>query len=129
MARFPALTPSERDFDPGKLPVREYPTMSGVIWKRVYGNKVVGGTLTMTFRHVRMSTARLITSHYLGQNCTVDQFELHPRCADGCDDEELAALLLRPGSCRWAYAAAPKRRDVAFGLCTVTVELRAELPY
>jgi len=129
MATFPALTPAERNFEEGVLPVRTYDTMSGVVWKRIYGNKVVGHKLQMVFRNIPFDRYRLIRSHYLGQNTTVDRFALHPRCADGCDDPELAELILRPDLCLWVYAGPPRRNDHEGRVCTASVDLKSELPY
>jgi hypothetical protein len=129
MATFPALTPAERNFEEGILPVRPYATMSGVVWKRIYGDRVFGHKLQMVFRHIQYSRYREIRQHYLGQNTTVDQFDLHPKCAEGCDDPELVELMLRPDLCLWVYTGPPRRQDVQGNVCTAAVDLVSELPY
>lgn len=129
MATFPAITPAERNFDEGMLPVRTYSTMSGVVWKRIYGDRVFGHKLQMVFRHVPYSRYLEVRKHYLGQNCTVDQFDLHPACAAGCDDEELAALMLSPDECLWVYTGPPRRQDVQGSVCTFSVDLVSEIPF
>lgn len=127
MAIFPSYTPSERVFVPGVLPVREYRTVSGTVWKRILGNRIIDHQLTMAFLHVKSAVAEEIELHYEA-HVNVEQFPLPAAVAAGNASPRLRALIQRPNECLWVYKSF-SIRDVVPGISTVNVELRGELPY
>lgn len=128
MAIFPSYTPSDRVFIAGQLPVREYRTMAGTVWKRILGNRQVGHQLSMTFLHVKSAVADEFELHW-EEHDTVEQFQLPIAAAAGNDGARLRALIQRPDRCLWVWKQPPTIRDIVPGISTVQVELKGELPY
>jgi hypothetical protein len=51
-SQFPAIKPTTRTFTMGDYPSKTYTSLSGVIFKRAFGNRQTGYTLNLTFRNI-----------------------------------------------------------------------------
>ena len=131
---FPAIRPTTRTFTMGDYPSKTYTSLSGVIFKRAFGNRQTGYTLNLTFRNIGdtsellpySGTAKQIIDHYNSVDGTYDKFTLPNRMFAGMDDV-LQSLLQEPTDISWRYAAPPQVQSVKAGVSTVTVSLVGEL--
>lgn len=133
-ATFPSMKPSSRDFTMGDIPSTIYKSLSGVVYRRAYGNKQTGHALKLTFKNigdtnellVGAGTAKQIIDHYNDCNGTFESFVLPDRLFDGMDNS-LEGLIQAPSNVKWRYAAAPSVQSVISGVSTVSVSLVGEL--
>jgi hypothetical protein len=118
----------------GDYPSKTYTSLSGVIFKRAFGNRQTGYTLNMTFRNIgdtselrsNSGTAKQIIDHYNDVDGTYDKFKLPNRMFAGMDND-LESLIKAPTDISWRYAEPPKVESVQAGMSTVTVKLVGEL--
>jgi hypothetical protein len=133
-SKFPAIRPTSRTFTMGDYPSKTYTSLSGVIFKRAFGNRQTGYTLNLTFRNIGdtselrslSGTAKQIIDHYNSVDGTYDKFTLPDRMFAGMDDG-LESLIQAPTDISWRYAAPPQVQSVKAGVSTVTVRLVGEL--
>ena len=129
---FPSMKPSSRSFTMGDIPSTTYTSLSGVVFRRAYGNKQTGHTLNLTFKNIGdtselksgSGTAIEIIQHYNGCSGTFESFTLPDRLFDGMG---LEGLIQAPSDVKWRYAAAPSVQSVVSGVSTVSVRLIGEL--
>ena len=133
-SKFPAIRPTTRTFTMGDYPSKTYTSLSGVIFKRAFGNRQTGYTLNLTFRNIGdtselrsySGTAKQIIDHYNSVDGTYGKFTLPDRMFAGMDDG-LESLIQAPTDISWRYAAPPQVQSVKAGVSTVTVRLVGEL--
>ena len=133
-AAFPSIRPSARDFTMGDVPSTNYRSLSGVVFRRAYGNKQTGHTLKLTFKNIGdtselksgSGTAKQIIDHYNSCSGTFYSFTLPDRLFDGMGSS-LEGIIQAPSSVKWRYASAPKVQSVKTGVSTVSVDLIGEL--
>tara|TARA_Y100000033_G_C2734771_1_gene105312 strand:- start:602 stop:1015 length:414 start_codon:yes stop_codon:yes gene_type:complete len=133
-AVFPSMKPSSRSFAMGDVPSTTYTSLSGVVFRRAYGNKQTGHTLNLTFKNVGdtselksgAGTAKEIVDHYVNCNGTFESFLLPDRLFDGMSDG-LEGLIQAPSNIKWRYASAPSVQSVVSGVSTVSVRLIGEI--
>ena len=133
-SNFPALRPTTRTFTMGDYPSKTYTSLSGVIFKRAFGNRQTGYTLNLIFKNIgdttelleNSGTVKRIIDHYNSADGTYDKFTLPNRMFAGIDDD-LEELLQAPIDISWRYAAPPQVQSVKAGVSTVTVRLVGEL--
>lgn len=131
---FPSMKPSARSFTMGDVPSTTYTSLSGVVFRRAYGNKQTGHTLNLTFKNVGdtselksgAGTAKEIVEHYNDCNGTFESFKLPDKIFDGMGSS-LEGLIQAPSDVKWRYAAAPSVQSVIGGVSTVSVRLIGEL--
>lgn len=132
-AKFPSIKPSSREYTMGDLPSVKYTSLSGVVYRRAYGNKQTGHTLKMVFKNIgdvdeikpNAGTTALFVDHY-NSTGTFRSFTLSNRLFAGMD-ERLENLLQNPANIQWRYAGPPKIVSVTTGVSTVTVTLIGEV--
>jgi hypothetical protein len=128
MANFPAIKPASRSYSPGNYPIRDYTTLNGAVWKRIFGNKRSGMTLSLEFRNIDDAAAAQILNHYDGQAGTYYGFGIPSVLYAGMDGSlQFAAAI--PQDVKWVYASAPDVQSVFPGVSTVTVELVGQIEY
>ena len=118
----------------GDYPSKTYTSLSGVIFKRAFGNRQTGYTLDLTFRNIgdtselreHSGNAKQIIDHYNSVDGTYDKFTLPDRMFAGMG-EDLESLIQAPTDISWRYAAPPQVQSVKAGVSTVTVRLVGEL--
>lgn len=125
---FPALIPSSRAFSPGSLPVRQYRTLSGAIWKRAFSNTRSGHSLSLEFKNIPDQQADQVVAHYEAMGGSFTRFDLPGSVFAGMDST-MAGRIQAPSNVRWAYSSEPKVSSVFPGLSTVTVDLVGEVAY
>ena len=118
----------------GDYPSKTYRSLSGVIFKRAFGNRQTGYTLDLTFRNIgdtselrsRSGTAKQIIDHYNDVDGTFSSFALPARVFEGMDND-FKDLIRSPSNIKWRYVGPPKVQSVKSGVSTVTVNLVGEL--
>lgn len=133
-AKFPSIKPSSREYTMGDVPSVKYTSLSGVVYRRAYGNKQTGHTLKMVFKNIgdvdeikpNAGTTALIVDHYNAYSGTFESFTLSNRLFAGME-ENLERLLQKPANIQWRYAGPPKIVSVTTGVSTVTVTLIGEV--
>jgi len=133
-SRFPTIRPTTRTFTMGDYPSKTYRSLSGVIFKRAFGNRQTGYTLDLTFRNIGdtselrplSGTAKQIIDHYNDVDGTFSSFRLPNRMFAGMDSD-LESLIQAPTDINWRYAQPPQVQSVKSGVSTVTVNLVGEL--
>lgn len=118
----------------GDYPSKTYRSLSGVIFKRAFGNRQTGYTLDLTFKNVGDASelrtnsgfAKEIIDHYNEVDGTFNSFTLPARVFAGMNND-LRDLVRSPADINWRYAEPPKVNSVKAGMSTVTVKLIGEL--
>jgi len=131
---FPGIVPTTRAFTMGDYPSKSYTSLSGVIFKRAFGNRQTGYTLSLTFKNIgdtsqlrtNSGNVKQIIDHYNSVDGTYDKFSLPDNMFAGMDDD-LESLIQAPTDISWRYAAPPQVQSVKAGVSTVTVKLVGEL--
>jgi hypothetical protein len=131
---FPNIVPSSREFTMGDFPGVTYRSLSGVTFRRAYGNRQAGHRLSLQFQNIGdrthlksgSGTAREIINHYNRAKGTQESFTIPDNVFKGMDDT-LEALIQAPSNVKWHYASPPQVRSVKSGVSTVRVELIGEL--
>ena len=127
MARtFPSYVPSARSFKPGEYPVRTYRSQSGVVSKRIYGNKATNYELQLTFSNVDDSVANDIVAHYEDTAKQLEGFNL-PNEVFGGMGNGLQNKIQAPSNITWSYASPPQIKSVFIDVSTVEVSLIGEI--
>lgn len=126
MATFPSLKPTARSFRPGDYPSKTYRALSGAIIKRSFGNRATGYQLELEFQNISESDLEDIWDHYLGQNGTLDAFDLPAEVVSGYSTA-VGEKFYAPENIEWYYAEAPSVQSVIKGISTVRVQLIGEL--
>lgn len=131
---FPNIKPTTRSFKMGDYPSKTYRSLSGVIFKRAFGNRQTGYTLDLTFKNVgdaaelrtHAGFAKQIIDHYNDVDGTFSSFTLPARVFEGMDND-FRDLIRNPADINWRYAESPKVDSVKANMSTVTVKLVGEL--
>jgi hypothetical protein len=127
MARtFPSYVPSARSFKPGEYPVRTYRSQSGVVSKRIYGNKPTNYELQLTFSNVDDSVANDIVAHYEDTAKQLEGFNL-PNEVFGGMGNGLKNKIQAPSNITWSYGSPPQIKSVFIDVSTVEVSLIGEI--
>lgn len=120
------IVPTTRSFTLGDYPTKTYRSLSGVIFKRAFGNKQTGYTLDLTFKNAKDAVAVKISQHYVDVDGTYGGFKMENKTFKGMD-ESLRALVKAPSGIKWRYAEPPKVQSIQPGFSTITVKLVGEL--
>ena len=131
---FPNMRPTTRSFTMGDYPSTTYRSLSGVTFRRNFGNKQTGYTLDLQFKNigdneelkVNSGTTLQILQHYIDVDGTLETFTVPNRVFAGMDDT-IEDLIKAPSNIKWRYAEPPKVKSVKTGMSTVTVKLVGEL--
>lgn len=131
---FPNMRPTTRSFTMGDYPSTTYRSLSGVTFRRNFGNKQTGYTLDLQFKNigdneelkVNSGTTLQILQHYIDVDGTLETFTVPSRVFAGMDDA-IEDLIQAPSNIKWRYAEPPKVQSVKTGMSTVTVKLVGEL--
>jgi len=143
-ALFPKMVPTTRSFTVGDYPSKTYRSLSGVIFKRAFGNRKTGYTLDMTFKNIGdvaelrkgAGFTRDIIDHYDSVDGTYESFKLPIEIFNGLYDDTsvsdirkayINSIVRSPSDISWRYAEPPKVQSVKANMSTVTVKLIGEL--
>jgi hypothetical protein len=126
---FPEIVPTGRSIKPGTYAMQSFRAMSGAETRILYGDKIIGTELTLTYNNLPDSKAAQFMDHYIDMKGTFDSFNfsvldtkakagwqensnyLSPRA--GSDDADLS----------WRYKEPPVITNVQLGYSNVQVTL------
>tara|TARA_B100001093_G_scaffold433894_1_gene431082 strand:- start:1434 stop:1847 length:414 start_codon:yes stop_codon:yes gene_type:complete len=132
IAPFPDIKPTTRKFKMGDIPSTTYTSLSGVVFKRAFGNTKTNYTLDLTFKNISDSsdvdsrTTTGILKHYDQANGTFSSFTVPDPVFVGMEDAVLD-YIQAPADIKWRYAKPPEVQSVQSNLSTVTVSFIGEL--
>lgn len=121
---FPNIKPSSRTYTPGNFPQTEFRAQNGALTILRYGNRRVDSTLSLEFRNIPDSQARLIIDNYINVNQDLDTvtFLLGDGGA-GINDNSLLNYIKEQGTgLSWRYAGPPQITSTFKGRSTVVCE-------
>lgn len=125
MAVFPAITPSSLDFTAPQYPVRANTSLSGVVSRRIFGNRAGSASLTIEFQNIRNSVAAQVLNTWKASRGSLDVVTL-PAQVFADAGVQLAAFMADGGDAlSWHFAGPPKVTRTALGYSNVSVSLEA----
>jgi len=130
-ASFPEIVPTTRRFRMGDIPSTTYTSLSGVVFKRAFGNKKTGYTLDLTFVNIpdtsnNSRNTQKILDHYEDVKGTFSTFALSSELFSGMQSG-VSDYVKVPSNVEWRYAKPPEVQSVQSNLSTVTVNFIGEL--
>lgn len=128
MADYPGLVPSSRQYTPGNWPVRTYKAMDGYEVRILYGDKMTGMKLQLSYQAIPDTDAVKFLEHYEQQRGTFESFHFAsdegPKGGWGASYAQLGAG--SEGN-SWRYEGPPQLEQLRPGVSSVTVNLLAVL--
>ena len=121
---FPNIKPSSRTYTPGNFPQTEFRAQNGALTILRYGNKRVDSTLSLEFRNIPDSQAKLIIDNYINVNQDLDTVTfLLGNGGAGINDNGLLNYIKEQGTgLSWRYAGPPQITSTFKGRSTVVCE-------
>jgi non-ribosomal peptide synthetase component F len=120
MAAFPAIEPLERSYSLGSHAISAATFANGDETRFLHGTVAFGVPVSLSFRALTLTQARLISDHFAGQGTIrpftipVELWRMHASRYD-----------VLPAGFAWKYAAAPEETPASGGLFDVAVSLVA----
>jgi hypothetical protein len=125
MATFPAITPTAMDFTAPEFPVRSNTSLSGVVSRRLFGNRGSKSSLNLSFDNIGdVIAAQILTAWNSGQG-QLDALIVPDEVFDGAGTGLLAYLSEGGDELIWHFASPPQVQRVAPGISSVRVTLEA----
>ena len=125
MANFPAVTPTAMDFTAPEFPVRSNTSLSGVVSRRIFGNRGSRSVLNLSFENL---TDAVATEFFDAWNEAKGQLEnlILPAAVFSGADASLTTYLSNGGDqLVWHFAEPPRLERVKPGVSSVRVTLEA----
>ena len=121
---FPNIKPSSRTYTPGNFPQTEFRAQNGALTILRYGNRRVDSTLSLEFRNIPDSQAKLIIDNYINVNQDLDTVTfLLGNGGAGINDNGLLNYIKEQGTgLSWRYAGPPQITSTFKGRSTVVCE-------
>jgi hypothetical protein len=120
MALFPAIEPTEREYDFGVFPMSAVTSPTGGEVRFSHSDEAIGHGLTLKFAELPELQVAQVRGHYAGQDNGALSFPLPDIIWLGHGTQEDVT----PSAHRWIYTAPPDETPVAGALYDLTVSLR-----
>ena len=120
MAVFPAIEPTEREYDFGVFAMSASTSPTGGEVRFNHSDEAIGHGLTLKFSELPELQVAQVRAHYAGQDDGVLSFALPDISWLGHDTPEDVV----PATHRWVYSAPPDETPVAGALYNLAVSLR-----
>lgn len=114
---FPSIRPSGRAYQPPRVPMQTFATLSGYETRVRYGSRSVGAALSLSFQNLLEARINEVLGHYATAEGSMHFFSLPAEVAAGMNDS--AAVV----GARWRYADAPSVEWVAPGVASISCSL------
>jgi hypothetical protein len=125
MAVFPSVTPTSMDFTAPEFPVKTNSSLSGVVSRRIFGNRGSRATLSMNFDNLTDSVAVEFLNSWKDAKGSFDSLTVPSIVFSGAG-ATLSAYLAQGGdSLVWHFAEPPQLQRVSPGVSSVRVSLEA----
>lgn len=125
MATFPAITPTAMDFTAPEFPVRSNTSLSGVVSRRIFGNRGSRSVLSLSFDNITDDNAAEILTAWNAGSGSLDALTVPTEVFDGADTALSDYLTAGGDDLTWHFAEAPRVTRVKPGISTVRVTLEA----
>lgn len=125
MANFPAITPTALSFTAPEFPVRANTSLSGVVSRRIFGNRGSRSTLNLSFDNVSDTVAAQFLTAWNTAKGTLNVLTVSSQTFTGAGADLLSYLSDGGDQLAWHFAEAPQVQRVKPGLSSVTVRLEA----
>ena len=125
MANFPAVTPSSMDFTAPEFPVKTNSSLSGVVSRRIFGNRGSRAVLNMSFDNLTDDVASQFFDAWNAGRGPFDSLTVPSVVFDGASSSLSSYLLDGGDGLSWHFAEPPQLERVAPGVSSVRVTLEA----
>ena len=125
MAALPALTPTAMDFTAPKFPVKSNPSLSGVVSRRIFGNRGSRSTLQLNFDNIADSSAVEFLDAWNASRGQLDAVTVPSEVFDGADATLTAYVSDGGDGLIWHFAEPPQVQRIKPGISSVRVRLEA----
>lgn len=125
MINFPAVTPTSLTFTAPEFPVRSNTSLSGVVSRRIFGNRGSRSTLSLSFDNISDASAAQFLNTWNTAKGTLTPLIVSTTTFSGAGTDLLNYLTSGGDSLTWHFAEAPEVQRVKPGLSSVRVTLEA----
>lgn len=125
MAIFPAVAPTSMDFTAPEFPVRTNSSLSGVVSRRIFGNRGSRAVLNMNFDNISDDVASQFFDAWNTGRGTLDGLTVPSVVFDGASSALFSYLSDGGDGLMWHFAEPPRLERVAPGISSVRVVLEA----
>lgn len=119
---FPALTPTDRTFEPGNFPIKTYRAESGQETRILYGSARTDLKMSLTYANITDADAELFLDHFDEVQGTLNRFNLVDETKKGFEGSK-SKLENKAAGVKYRYENPPRLVQVRPGISTVTVDL------
>jgi len=125
MAVFPSVTPTSMDFTAPEFPVKSNSSLSGVVSRRIFGNRGSRAVLSMNFDNLTDAVAVEFLNAWKEAKGQFDNLTVPAVVFDGADDALSDYLADGGDALAWHFAEPPQLQRVKPGISSVRVRLEA----
>ena len=125
MATLPALTPTAMDFTAPEFPVKSSTSISGVVTRRIFGNRGSRSTLQLSFDNIADAFAAQFLNAWNASRGQLDAVTVPSAVFDGASDALVSYVSDGGDSLTWHFAAPPQVQRVKPGISSVRISLEA----
>ncbi len=125
MAALPALTPTAMDFTAPEFPVKSNTSLSGVVSRRIFGNRGSRSTLQLNFDNIADSSAVEFLDAWNASRGQLDAVTVPSEVFDGADATLTAYVSDGGDGLIWHFAEPPQVQRIKPGISSVRVRLEA----
>lgn len=125
MTTFPAVTPTAMDFTAPEFPVRAQTSLSGVVTRRLFGNRGTTSSLSLSFDNISDSVAVLFMQAWIDAKGPLAVVTVPATVFDGAAPDLRSYLEAGGDALNWHFAEAPQLQRVVPGISSVRVRLEA----
>ena len=125
MATLPALTPTAMDFTAPEFPVKSSTSISGVVTRRIFGNRGSRSTLQLSFDNIADSSAAQFLNAWNASRGQLDAVTVPSTVFYGASAALVSYVSDGGDSLTWHFAAPPQVQRVKPGISSVRISLEA----
>jgi len=125
MAVFPSVTPTSMDFTAPEFPVKSNSSLSGVVSRRIFGNRGSRAVLSMNFDNLADAVAVEFLNAWKEARGQFDSLTVPAIVFDGADATLSAYLTDGGDALTWHFAEPPQLQRVKPGISSVRIALEA----
>lgn len=125
MAVFPSVTPTSMDFTAPEFPVKSNSSLSGVVSRRIFGNRGSRAVLSMNFDNLTDAVAVEFLNAWKEAKGPFDSLTVPAIVFDGADATLSAYLTDGGDALTWHFAEPPQLQRVKPGISSVRIALEA----
>jgi hypothetical protein len=125
MATLPALTPTAMDFTAPEFPVKSNTSLSGVVSRRIFGNRGSKAGLQLSFDNIADSHAVGFLNAWNDSRGPLDVVSVPSAVFEGADAELSNYISTGGDELFWHFAEKPQLQRIIPGISSVRIRLEA----